>query len=73
MSGAPSSSPSISSSGQPNGRRRNHISMFTAIVLSRMMLRWIVQQNWAKQAHLFGIDESELSVDARGRREVSAP
>ena len=48
------------------------LSMFTAIVLSRMMLRWIVQQSWARQAHLFGIDDSELSVDARGQREVSA-
>jgi preprotein translocase subunit SecD len=48
------------------------LSMFTAIVLSRMMLRWIVQQSWARQAHLFGIDDSELSVDSRSRREVSA-
>ena len=48
------------------------LSMFTAIVLSRMMLRWIVQQSWARQAHLFGIDDSELSMDARGKREVSA-
>jgi protein-export membrane protein SecD len=48
------------------------LSMFTAIVLSRMMLRWIVQQSWARQRHLFGIDDSELSVDARSRREVRA-
>jgi preprotein translocase subunit SecD len=48
------------------------LSMFTAIVLSRMMLRWIVQQSWARQAHLFGIDDSELSADARSQREVSA-
>ncbi len=46
------------------------VSMFTAIVLSRMMLRWIVRQRWAKQAHLFGIDDSEISLDARSR-EVS--
>jgi preprotein translocase subunit SecD len=49
------------------------VSMFTAIVLSRMMLRWIVQRDWARRAHLFGIDESELSADARSRkRRVSA-
>jgi preprotein translocase subunit SecD len=48
------------------------LSMFTAIVLSRMMLRWIVQQRWARQAHLFGIDDSEISFDARGKREVAA-
>jgi protein-export membrane protein SecD len=43
------------------------ISMFTAIVLSRMMLRWVVQQRWARAAHLFGIGDSEISVDARSR------
>jgi len=48
------------------------LSMFTAIVLSRMMLRWIVQQRWAKKAHLFGIADKEMSVDARGKREVAA-
>jgi len=48
------------------------LSMFTAIVLSRMMLRWIVQQGWARKRHLFGIKDSELSVDARSKREVSA-
>jgi len=48
------------------------LSMFTAIVLSRMMLRWIVQQSWARRAHLFGIDDSEISVDARSKREAAA-
>ncbi len=38
--------------------------MFTAITLSRMMLRWVVQQPWARQAHLFGVTEEEFS---RGR------
>jgi preprotein translocase subunit SecD len=44
------------------------LSMFTAIVLSRMMLRWVVQQRWARQAHLFGIDDSEVPLDARSRQ-----
>ncbi len=48
------------------------ISMFTAIVLSRMMLRWIVQQSWARRAHLFGIDDSEVSMDARSRKNEAA-
>lgn len=48
------------------------LSMFTAIVLSRMMLRWIVQQRWARAAHLFGIPDSEISVDARSKREVAS-
>ena len=34
-------------------------SMFTAITLSRMMLRWVVQQPRARQAHLFGIADTE--------------
>jgi preprotein translocase subunit SecD len=42
-------------------------SMFTAITLSRLMLRWIVQQDWAR-ARLFGIDEAEISADARSRK-----
>jgi preprotein translocase subunit SecD len=44
------------------------VSMFTAITLSRIMLRWIVQQDWARQMRLFGIQEAELSSDARSRR-----
>jgi protein-export membrane protein SecD len=48
------------------------LSMFTAIVLSRMMLRWIVQQRWARAAHLFGIADSEISADARSKREVAS-
>jgi protein-export membrane protein SecD len=47
------------------------LSMFTAIVLSRMMLRWIVRQGWARRMHLFGIDDAQLSLDARGKREVT--
>jgi len=47
-------------------------SMFTAITLSRLMLRWIVQRDWAR-AHLFGIDEAEITGEARPRkREVPA-
>ena len=49
------------------------LSMFTAIVLSRMMLRWIVQQRWARKRHLFGMDDASMSVDARSSREVAAP
>jgi hypothetical protein len=35
------------------------------------MLRWIVQQRWARAAHLFGIADSEISADARSKREVA--
>jgi preprotein translocase subunit SecD len=49
------------------------VSMFTAISLSRLMLRWIVQQPWARGPRLFGITEAE-GVDEPGSRksEVSA-
>ncbi len=43
-------------------------SMFTAITLSRMMLRWVVKQPRARQAHLFGISDAGLSSDARSHR-----
>ena len=43
-------------------------SMFTAIALSRMLLRWIVQQPWARQARLFGIEEVEAPPDPRARK-----
>jgi preprotein translocase subunit SecD len=44
-------------------------SMFTAVTLSRMMLRWVVQQPRARKAHLFGIADTGLSADARSYRE----
>ena len=46
------------------------LSMFTAITLSRMMLRWLVRQPWARQARYFGVGEDEFAVAApqtRGR------
>ena len=38
------------------------ISMFTAITLSRMVLRWVVRQPWARQARLYGVREDEFLV-----------
>jgi protein-export membrane protein SecD len=46
------------------------LSMFTAITLSRLMLRWVVHQPWARHASYFGVGEDEFSVAApttRGR------
>jgi preprotein translocase subunit SecD len=50
------------------------VSMFTAITLSRMMLRWVVRQPWARQARLYGVREDEFLVSTpRVRaREASA-
>jgi preprotein translocase subunit SecD len=38
------------------------LSMFTAITLSREMLRWLVRQPWARKAWLFGVEEDEFTV-----------
>jgi preprotein translocase subunit SecD len=38
------------------------ISMFTAITVSREMLRWIVRQPWARRASLFGVEEDEFQI-----------
>ena len=51
------------------------VSMFTAITLSRQMLRWIVRQPWARKASYFGVGEDEFTIAAaarpfaRGRRQ----
>jgi preprotein translocase subunit SecD len=38
------------------------ISMFTAITLSREMLRWVVRQPWSRKAWLFGVEDDEFTV-----------
>jgi len=51
------------------------LSMFTAVTLSRMMLRWVVRQPWARKASFFGVGEDEFTIAAppRGRsRQVGA-
>jgi len=49
-------------------------SMFTAVTLSRMMLRWVVRQQWARKASFFGVHEDEFTVAAapRGRSRGAA-
>ncbi|MFV2063318.1 MAG: protein translocase subunit SecD [Chloroflexota bacterium] len=44
------------------------VSMFSAITLSRLMLRWIVNRKWARRAHLFGISDAGISTDAKSRK-----
>ena len=36
------------------------VSMFTAVTLSRMMLRFVVRQPWARKASYFGVKDSEF-------------
>jgi preprotein translocase subunit SecD len=46
------------------------LSMFTAVTLSRMMLRFVVRQPWARKASYFGVSEDEfiLAAPPRGRQ-----
>ena len=53
------------------------ISMFTAVTVSRQMLRWVVRQPWARHAKYFGVNDDEFIIAApprsRGRsREAGA-
>lgn len=43
-------------------------SMFTAITVSREMLRWVVRQPWARRAGLYGVAEDEFTIAAPGPR-----
>ncbi len=54
------------------------VSMFTAITVSREMMRFIVRQQWARKASYFGVHEDEFTIAAprtRGREaeRVSEP
>jgi preprotein translocase subunit SecD len=53
------------------------VSMFTAVTLSRQMLRFVVHQPWARKARYFGVADDEFLVTApsartRTRREAAA-
>ncbi len=52
------------------------VSMFTAITMSRQMLRVLVHQPWARKARYYGVAEDEFLVAAppraRGQREARA-
>lgn len=48
-------------------------SMFTAITLSRMLLRWTVRQPWARKASFYGVKEEDflLAAPRAGRRRTA--
>ena len=50
------------------------VSMFTAVTVSRTILRWVVKQSWARRASLYGVGEDEfVTIGPRGRaREAGA-
>jgi len=43
------------------------VSMFTAITVTRTILRLVVRQEWARQARLFGVTEEEFLARPAGR------
>jgi len=43
------------------------VSMFSAITVTRTILRVIVQRDWARKAALYGVDDSEFVVRPTGR------
>ena len=53
------------------------VSLFTAVSLSRMMLRIVVRQKWARKAAYYGVTEEEFEATqtttrVRTRGEASA-
>jgi preprotein translocase subunit SecD len=36
------------------------VSMFTAVTVTRTMMRWVVTKDWARKASLFGVTEEEF-------------
>jgi protein-export membrane protein SecD len=38
------------------------VSMFSAIVVSRTILRWVVAQSWSRKASLYGVSEEEFAA-----------
>jgi preprotein translocase subunit SecD len=43
------------------------ISMFSAITVTRTILRVIVNQDWARKARLYGVAENEFVARPTGR------
>jgi preprotein translocase subunit SecD len=46
------------------------VSMFSAITVTRSILRIVVAQDWAKKAFLYGVSESEFTARPKGRLAV---
>jgi len=43
------------------------VSMFSAIVVTRSILRWIVAQSWSRRAGLYGVSQQEFVAAGTGR------
>ncbi|HEX5825327.1 MAG TPA: protein translocase subunit SecD, partial [Candidatus Limnocylindrales bacterium] len=43
------------------------VSMFSAIVVTRSILRWVVSQGWSRKASLYGVTQQEFVAAGAGR------
>jgi preprotein translocase subunit SecD len=43
------------------------VSMFSAIIVTRTILRWVVTQEWARRASFYGVTEEEFVARGAGR------
>ena len=48
------------------------VSMFTAITVTRTILRIVVAQGWAGRAGLYGVSAAEFTARPAGRRAIRA-
>jgi preprotein translocase subunit SecD len=46
------------------------VSMFSAIVVTRSILRWIVTQGWSRKATLYGVSQEEFVAGGAGRQRL---
>jgi protein-export membrane protein SecD len=46
------------------------VSMFSAIVVTRTILRWIVTKDWARRANLWGVTDEEFVARGAGRPSI---
>ena len=44
------------------------VSMFSAIIVTRSILRVVVAQDWSRKARLYGVSEEEFVAPAPGAR-----
>jgi preprotein translocase subunit SecD len=46
------------------------VSMFSAIVVTRSILRWVVARGWSRKASLYGVTPGEFVAGGAGRQRL---
>jgi hypothetical protein len=46
------------------------VSMFSAIVVTRSILRWLVTRGWSRKAGLFGVSQQEFVAGGAARQRL---